>query len=196
MSNKYFSHMPPAELMRLSDKGRPRISVVYTNTDQRFIIVALNDGRKFFLDFSWFETASNGTTPDFLRVEVIDYGWTLSLGEYEASIDSIIESDNEIPQFIANLAMADLNPVNQRKMLDVLRNCVSRGWGKSDEVDAIDLLDDPDFHSVLIQYRDHDHGKVHSLELNRDCTEVRFDDDCGDFSPLFAHGWLTHLFNT
>lgn len=42
------------------------------------------------LPCSLFETSGDGITPDFNDVEITDWGQTLRLGEYEASVEALI----------------------------------------------------------------------------------------------------------
>lgn len=40
--------------------------------------------------FSLFDRAGDGTTPDFTRLRLTDYGRTIALGEYEAAADAVL----------------------------------------------------------------------------------------------------------
>jgi hypothetical protein len=40
--------------------------------------------------FSFFNPSGDGTEPDFSRVKLTDYGYTVALGIYEASADAIL----------------------------------------------------------------------------------------------------------
>lgn len=56
---------------------------------QNHIIKLYHGSSALVVPFSFFPKSGNGLEPDFSRVEVTDYGQTLKLGEYEASIDAI-----------------------------------------------------------------------------------------------------------
>ncbi len=40
--------------------------------------------------FSIFPQSGDGTAPDFARLELLDYGHTIALGDYEASTDAVL----------------------------------------------------------------------------------------------------------
>jgi hypothetical protein len=53
--------------------------VVYNGNEEEFIV-----------PLSFFEPSGDGTAPDFKAIEIIDYGHTVKLGEYEAASRAIL----------------------------------------------------------------------------------------------------------
>jgi hypothetical protein len=54
------------------------------------ISLVRGDCHQLVLPFSFFEPSGDGTTPDFSKPRVVDFGRTVLLGEYEASADVIL----------------------------------------------------------------------------------------------------------
>lgn len=48
------------------------------------------DRKTVYVPFSIFKPSGDGTVPDFKKLNFIDYGWTVVLGDYEAASDAII----------------------------------------------------------------------------------------------------------
>jgi len=62
----------------------------------RTVSLVRGDFRPLVLPFSFFAPSGDGTTPDFARVRVTDFGRTVAFGRYEASADAILyETDPE-----------------------------------------------------------------------------------------------------
>lgn len=58
--------------------------------DLEEIVLVRGDLSSVILDFVCFE--SSGTNnPDFSKIEIIDYGQTIKLGEYEVSVQRLLE---------------------------------------------------------------------------------------------------------
>lgn len=187
---KSFSSAPPAEMMFIHSKHSPRIICAYTNIEEAFVIVALNDGRNVFLDFSWFATSEDGLSPDFTSVTVEDYGYSLCFGDYSVDVLSILKSYKMVPDFIVRLALLSLNPANHRKMLDVVINAVREedNWEVLKAVHVIDLIDCQPYNNVVIGYPSKT-GDPIDWNIDADCTRISGGITGGTFSPEYLGGW-------
>ncbi len=56
----------------------------------RTVSLVRADCQPLVLPFSFFEPTGDGTTPDFAKVRVTDFGRTVAFGPYEASADAIL----------------------------------------------------------------------------------------------------------
>lgn len=56
----------------------------------RSVVLIRGDLRTLAIPLPWFEATPTGVTPDFADVEIIDHGYSVRLGDYEASSDAIL----------------------------------------------------------------------------------------------------------
>lgn len=59
--------------------------------DNERLILYTGSLQKVFAPFKDFEPSGTGLCPDFTQFKVIDWGWTVALGDYEAASDAILE---------------------------------------------------------------------------------------------------------
>jgi len=78
-------------LMSLSTEKRHNYLISgYTDFDNQHIMCFRGSGDSFVIPFSVFKPSGTGLEPDFTSLEFIDYGQTVKLGEYEASVHGIL----------------------------------------------------------------------------------------------------------
>ncbi len=78
------------EVMELSLDARSQYLVEGSvNVDQQTIDLIWADGLKKTVPFNRFKTSGDGIEPNYADVSIIDHGFTLKLGEYEADSDSL-----------------------------------------------------------------------------------------------------------
>lgn len=86
--------LPPDELknlMSLSTEKRHNYLISgYADFDNKHIMCFRGSGTSFVIPFSIFTPSGTGLEPDFEQLEFIDYGQTIKLGEYEASVHGIL----------------------------------------------------------------------------------------------------------
>jgi hypothetical protein len=79
------------EVFAASDKEKRNLFVSGLVVLSRQEIVLLRgDGDEIIAPFNMFVPSGTGCAPDFTQLEIIDYGHTVKLGEYEASTHSIL----------------------------------------------------------------------------------------------------------
>jgi hypothetical protein len=78
-------------LMSLSTEKRHNYLISgYADFDNKHIMCFRGSGTSFVIPFSIFKPSGTGLEPDFEQLEFIDYGQTIKLGEYEASVHGIL----------------------------------------------------------------------------------------------------------
>lgn len=77
----------------------------YVNLDQRIMILFRGDGTSMKLSFNVF-TPSPVETPDFEQFDIIDYGQTIKLGNYEVPTDWVIDT---YEKFLQDLMTTNIN---------------------------------------------------------------------------------------
>lgn len=78
-------------LMKLSTEKRHNYLISgYADFDNRHIMCFRGSGTSFVIPFSVFTSSGTGLVPNFEQLEFIDYGQTIKLGEYEASVHEIL----------------------------------------------------------------------------------------------------------
>jgi len=89
-----FIHCLPSEqikeLVRAPNKHELFVFGVLCQ-DVNLLSVFAGDGKIIDINLDIFEPSGDGTTPDFDRFEIIDYGQTLKFGNYEASSRTILK---------------------------------------------------------------------------------------------------------
>lgn len=64
------------------------------------MVVYNGNEKEFVIPLSFFKPSGNGIVPDFNALEIIDYGHTVKLGEYEAASSAILyEVDPEYKSY-------------------------------------------------------------------------------------------------
>lgn len=91
-------------LMKLSTEKRHNYLISgYADFDNKQIMCFRGSGTSIAVPFSIFKPSGTGLEPDFESLEFIDYGQTVKLGEYEASVHAILyELDEEYKNKIDN----------------------------------------------------------------------------------------------
>jgi hypothetical protein len=92
--------LPYAQLLELKilpDNRRKGIIVAAFVDLLLLEMVVFNANEKeFIIPLSFFKPSGNGVYPDFHKIEIIDYGHTIKLGDYEAASSAILyEADHE-----------------------------------------------------------------------------------------------------
>lgn len=94
-------------LMKLSTSKRHNYLISgYSDFDNRHIMCFRGSGDAFVIPFSIFTPSGTGLEPDFEQLEFIDYGQTIKLGDYEASVHGILY---ELDEAYRNEVDNDLN---------------------------------------------------------------------------------------
>lgn len=70
-----------------SDKFLIGVDVKSETNEIKFLT---GDNREVVVPFSLFKISGDGTKPDFSDVSIIDYGQTVKLGVYEASVEAVL----------------------------------------------------------------------------------------------------------
>lgn len=78
-----------AEVISTPDRANYFIGGIATPAF-RTLVLFKGDFAPLFVPYSWFKARPSGPKPDFEDFEVIDYGQTIKLGEYEAATDAIL----------------------------------------------------------------------------------------------------------
>lgn len=92
------SLLPLEELAEVLDSPRRDELFIGGVVDRQDRVVVLYRGtlEPLLVPAGWFTPSGNGTAPDFGDFEVTDFGQTVRLGDYEASVDAILyEHDAE-----------------------------------------------------------------------------------------------------
>ena len=91
-----------------TDKRR-LITAGYVDFSLQQLVLFRGDGTSVIAPFGMFEP-SGTSSPNFNELEIIDYGHTVKLGEYEASTRSIlIELDPEYKEYCRSIRRTDIN---------------------------------------------------------------------------------------
>lgn len=90
----YINILPPDKLITAlqSDNAAGRLILVYVDTHSDVLFFLNGRCDPVAVPKPFFSTGGNGVEPDFERVEIIDYGMTVKLGEYECASDIIIDN--------------------------------------------------------------------------------------------------------
>jgi hypothetical protein len=75
--------------IRLTKRAHSMAIAAVADKETRILNVLFADGTFVSAPFDEFEPSDDGTTPDFDRLKIIDHGYTIHFGEYEASADSL-----------------------------------------------------------------------------------------------------------
>jgi len=78
-----------AEILNAENRSELAIGGIVNGKTER-ITLWRGNFEPMTIPFSAFETAGDGTAPDFSRFSIIDCGQTVKLGDYEAAIDAIL----------------------------------------------------------------------------------------------------------
>jgi hypothetical protein len=87
-----FQWLPKGELVEALTRDDAADRIIGGSVDPKAKTLTLlrGDITAIVAPFSSFPTSGDGTEPDFSRLELTDYGRTVSLGDYEASADAIL----------------------------------------------------------------------------------------------------------
>lgn len=88
-----FRWLPVEELVEVlaaPDEARQHVIGGAVDAEQQSIVLVRGDFSLTLATFSQFEPAGDGTAPEFDNPAFTDYGHTIVLGDYEASVDAIL----------------------------------------------------------------------------------------------------------
>ncbi len=71
-----------------------QIRAISAEVDGEFVKVVLTDGRLVSIPKSEFKPSGKGLEPDFSDVSIVDHGFAIKFGEYEACIDFVLENED------------------------------------------------------------------------------------------------------
>lgn len=118
MDNRYraigsLAVLPPKEMDEIlslpSAEKRRLIVGGYADYTLQHLILFRGDGTSVVAPFSMFEPTPQ-TSPNFEELDIIDYGNTVKLGEYEASTRSIlIDLDPEYKTYCESIRIKNIN---------------------------------------------------------------------------------------
>lgn len=84
------------EVLALPEKEKRKYLISgYVNFDDQVIMCFRGSGTSIAIPFGVFRPSGTGLKPDFDKLEFIDYGQTIKLGEYEAAVDAILYEIDE-----------------------------------------------------------------------------------------------------
>jgi hypothetical protein len=86
--------LPPEQLKVINGaeevEKRKLFVAGYADFDLKQLILFRGNGTSVIAPFSIFKPSGTGLAPDFTNLEIIDWGQTVKLGEYEASTTGIL----------------------------------------------------------------------------------------------------------
>ena len=84
--------LPVTEMIEVLSSDAPEKYVISVEADDKNETLILVRGclEKLVVPFSVFQKSGDGTAPDFKKLGVTDHGQTVSLGDYEASVESLL----------------------------------------------------------------------------------------------------------
>jgi hypothetical protein len=111
--NSSFKILPPdalREIFELPVFEKHRLIVGgYPDFDSQQLVLFRGDGSNVIAPFSMFQPRA-GCSPNFEDFEIIDFGNTIKLGEYEASVQAIlIDLDPEYKVYAESNNILDIN---------------------------------------------------------------------------------------
>lgn len=84
------------EVLALPEKDKCKLLISgYVNFDEQHIMCFRGSGTSIAIPFSIFKVPGTGLKPDFDKLQFIDYGQTIKLGEYEAAVNAILYEIDE-----------------------------------------------------------------------------------------------------
>jgi len=108
--------LDPKELSEVlalpENKKRNHLISGYVDYELKQIMCFRGSGTSLAIPFDIFKPSGTGLEPDFEKLEFIDYGLTLKLGEYEAAVDAILY---EIDEDYRNEINSDINTWEGKK---------------------------------------------------------------------------------
>jgi hypothetical protein len=84
--------LEPVETAALLQSHQRSIMAAVVFRYENHIRVVMGDGSEYDVPLDFFTPCGDGTTPDFSRMSVTDYGHTIAFGDYEASVLYLVET--------------------------------------------------------------------------------------------------------
>ena len=83
-----------AEVVRAESSADLFVALTYEPSTASFVFFR-GDGTSLVVSASAFERTADGVSPDFSAAEIVDYGQTVKMGEYEAAVEAILYENDK-----------------------------------------------------------------------------------------------------